>query len=370
MSKLFSELSLGPLTLENRIVIAPMCQYSAEEGVIQPWHHQHLGHLAQSGAGLLIVEASAVSPEGRITDADAGIWNDRTREAWAGVLQSIRRYSPMPIAIQLGHAGRKASTEKPWHGGQAIAPDQPHGWQTLAPSAMAYAEGDPVPVAMTSEQIDQVIDDFVAAAERAVEAGFDAIELHAAHGYLMHQFLSPLSNHRDDQYGGSAENRMRLPLQVFDAVKAVLPEHIALGVRISAVDWAEGGLALEQSVALAKALDERGCHFIHVSSGGLTEHQRIKVEPNYQVPFAEEIKAAVDMPVIAVGLITEPEQAEAILTTSKADAIAIARGILYDPRWPWHAAAALGDTVKAAPQYLRCQPHGLSSLLVRYDEQL
>lgn len=367
MSKLFSELVLGPLTLDNRIVIAPMCQYSAQDGLVQPWHHQHLGNLAQSGAGLLIVEASAVSPEGRITYADAGIWNDATRAAWGEVLQSIRRYSPMPVAIQLAHAGRKASTEKPWHGGQAIAPDQPNGWQVLAPSAIPHSEGGPTPEAMTTEQIDQVIDDFVTAAQRAVEAGFDAIELHAAHGYLMHQFLSPLSNHRDDQYGGSAEGRMRLPLQIFDAVKAVLPEQVALGVRISAVDWAEGGLALEQSVALAKALDARGCHFIHVSSGGLAEHQQIKVEPNYQVPFAEAIKAAVDMPVIAVGLITEPEQAESILTASRADAIAIARGILYDPRWPWHAAAALGDTVKVAPQYLRCQPHGLSSLLVSHD---
>lgn len=368
MSKLFSELALGPLTLDNRIVIAPMCQYSAQDGIVQPWHHQHLGNLAQSGAGLLIVEASAVNPEGRITYADAGIWNDATREAWSEVLQSIRRYSPMPIAIQLAHAGRKASTEKPWLGGQVIAADQPNGWQALAPSAMPYAEDNPVPEAMTSAQIDQVVDDFVAAAQRAVEAGFDAIELHAAHGYLMHQFLSPLSNHRDDQYGGSAEHRMRLPLRVFDAVKAVLPKQVALGVRISAVDWAEQGLALEQSVAFARALDERGCHFIHVSSGGLTEHQQIKAEPNYQVPFAEAIKAAVDMPVIAVGLITEPEQAESILTASQADGIAIARGILYDPRWPWHAAAALGDTVAAAPQYLRCQPRGLSTLLVRHDD--
>ncbi|MGY3727070.1 MULTISPECIES: NADH:flavin oxidoreductase/NADH oxidase [Cobetia] len=363
MSTLFSPLKLGPLTLDNRIIIAPMCQYSAQDGRMQAWHDQHLGNLAQSGAGLLIFEASAVSPEGRITHGDVGLFDEATRDAMQGVVEHIRRYSPMPLAVQIGHAGRKASCEKPWEGGTAIAPGQPNGWQTLAPSAIPFSEGGPLPEAMSAEQIAQTIDAFVEAARRAVEIGLDGIELHAAHGYLLHQFLSPLSNQREDDYGGSLENRMRLTLEVFDAVRAAIPDEVMLGIRISATDWVEGGWDLAQSIELAKALDRRGCHYLHVSSGGLSEQQQIPVEPNYQVPHAEALKAQVVMPVIAVGLITEPQQAEDLLVTERADAIALARGILYDPRWPWHAAAALGDTVKVSPQYLRCQPHGLKSLL-------
>ncbi|KPM80569.1 NADH:flavin oxidoreductase/NADH oxidase [Cobetia sp. UCD-24C] len=363
MSTLFSSLTLGPLTLDNRIIIAPMCQYSAEEGQMQAWHDQHLGNLAQSGAGLLIFEASAVTPEGRITHGDVGLYDEACQQAMQGVVERIRRYSPMPLAVQIGHAGRKASCQKPWEGGAAIAPGNDNGWQVLAPSAIPFSEGGPLPEAMSGEQIRRTIADFVAAAQRAVELGLDGIELHAAHGYLLHEFLSPLSNQRADDYGGSLENRMRLTLEVFDAVRAAIPEHVMLGIRISATDWVEGGWDLEQSIELAKALDRRGCHYLHVSSGGLSAQQQIPVEPNYQVPHAEALKAQVKMPVIAVGLITEPQQAEDLLANERADAIALARGILYDPRWPWHAAAALGDTVKAAPQYLRCQPHGLKSLL-------
>lgn len=363
MSTLFSPLRLGPVTLNNRIIIAPMCQYSAEDGHMQVWHDQHLGSLAQSGAGLLIFEASAVTPEGRITQGDVGLWDDATRDAMKTVVDNIRRYSPMPLAVQIGHAGRKASCQKPWDGGAAISPEQDNGWQTLAPSAIPFSEGGPLPEAMTAQQIARTIEDFVLAARRAVDAGLEGIELHAAHGYLLHQFLSPLSNQREDAYGGTLENRMRLTLDIFDAVRASIPDHIVLGVRISATDWVEGGWDLEQSIELAKQLDTRGCHYLHVSSGGLSEQQQIPVEPNYQVPHAEALKSHVVMPVIAVGLITEPQQAEDLLSNERADAVALARGILYDPRWPWHAAAALGETLKASPQYLRCQPHGLKHLL-------
>ncbi|MGO1298729.1 MAG: NADH:flavin oxidoreductase/NADH oxidase [Vibrio sp.] len=363
MATLFSPLNVGSMTLNNRIIIAPMCMYSAEQGVVQPWHHQHYGMLAQSGAGLLIVEASAVSPEGRISYADSGIYNDDCEQAWRNVVTNIHQYSDIPMVMQIGHAGRKASTDLPWDGGAAIAPEQDNGWQTIAPSALTYDEQDPRPRAMTEQDIEQLISQFVQGAQRAYQAGFAGVEIHAAHGYLLHQFLSPLSNQRTDKFGGSLENRMRLTLAVYDAIKAALPTDFVIGVRISASDWATGGWDIEQSIALSKALDTRGCDYMHVSSAGLTAQQQIDVSPNYQVGFAEAIKEHVVMPVIAVGLITEPQQAEDIVSQGKADAIALARGILYDPRWPWHAAAELGATVQAAPQYLRCQPHGLKSLL-------
>ena len=357
MSQLFTPLSLGPLSRPNRIVIAPMCQYSAEDGRATDWHAQHLGTLSQSGAGLLILEAAAVEPRGRISWADLGLWDDATEAALARVLASVRRWSPMPLGIQLAHAGRKASTARPWDGGGAIAPGHEHGWQTVSASARGFRDSDPLPQALDAAGIDAVVEAFVAAARRAERLGLQLIEIHAAHGYLLHQFLSPLSNDRDDEYGGSLQNRMRLVLRVFDAVRAAVSPGIAVGVRISATDWAEGGWDLAQSIELARVLDARGCHFIHVSSGGLDPRQQIPVGPGYQVPFAEAIRAQVSMPVIAVGLITEPAQAEAILTQGQADAVALARGILYDPRWPWHAAAALGDSVTPAPQYLRCEPH-------------
>lgn len=362
MSHLFTPLSLGSLHLPNRIVIAPMCQYSANGGAASDWHHLHLGNLALSGAGLLIIEATAVEPRGRITYADLGLWDDTTEAALAGLLASLRRWSPMPIGIQLAHAGRKGSTDKPWHGRGAIAADDALGWQTVSASALPFAAGDPPPQALDEAGIEAVIAHFVAAARRAERLGLQLIELHAAHGYLLHQFLSPLSNQRDDAWGGSLENRMRLTLQVFEAMRAAVSDRVALGVRISATDWVEGGWDLEQSIVLARALQARGADFIHVSSGGLDPRQQIPLRPGYQVPFAEAIKAQVEMPVIAVGLITEPAQAEAILAEGRADAVALARGMLYDPRWPWHAAAALGAVAQAAPQYLRCQPHGRRDL--------
>ncbi|MGJ4729732.1 NADH:flavin oxidoreductase/NADH oxidase [Luteimonas sp. SDU101] len=363
-SHLFSPLGLGPLRLLNRIVVAPMCQYSAEDGRASDWHVQHWANLALSGAGLVMVEATAVEPRGRISWADLGLWDDATEQAFAQALVTARRWSPARIGVQLAHAGRKASTHRPWeHGGAWIAPDQPRGWRTLAPSAIAYAQDGPAPQALDAAEIDRVVAAFAASARRAARLGLDLVELHAAHGYLLHQFLSPLSNRRTDAYGGSLDNRMRLVLRVFDAVAAELPASVALGIRISATDWVAGGWDLDQSIALARVLDARGCHFIDVSSGGLHPAQQIVPEPGYQVPLAEAIRREVGMPVIAVGLITEPAQAEAILAEGRADAVALARGMLYDPRWPWHAAAALGDHAPAPPQYLRCAPHGLASTL-------
>ena len=366
MSRLFSPLDLGPLRLSNRIVIAPMCQYSAEEGRATDWHAFHWPNLAQSGAGLAIIEATAVEPRGRISWADLGLWDDTTEAAFARALAATRRYSAMPIGVQLAHAGRKASTHRPWeHHGAAIPPEATHGWQTVSASAVPYAETSVPPMALDDAGIDDIVAAFADSARRAVRLGLDLIEIHAAHGYLLHQFLSPLSNRRDDAYGGSLENRMRLLLRVFDAVKAVVPDTMALGVRISATDWVEGGWDLAQSIALAKALDARGCHYIHVSSGGLHPAQRITLGPGYQVPFAEAIKRDVAMPVIAVGLITEPQQAEDILVQGRADAVGLARAILYDPRWPWHAAAALGEELAIAPQYLRSAPREHAARFVR-----
>ncbi|AWH27657.1 NADH:flavin oxidoreductase/NADH oxidase [Stenotrophomonas sp. YAU14A_MKIMI4_1] len=357
MSQLFSPVTLGPLTLSNRIVIAPMCQYSAEDGRASDWHAQHLGSLAQSGAGLLILEATAVEPRGRISYADLGLWDDGTEAALAQVRASVRRWSPMPLGIQLGHAGRKASTARPWDGGRQLPADDARGWPTVAPSPLPFHANDPAPQALDEAGIAEVVAAFAASAVRAERLGFELIEIHAAHGYLLHQFLSPLSNRRTDGYGGSLPNRLRLLVEVFDAVREAVSDKVSVGVRISANDWVEGGWDVVQSEALAQVLDARGCNFLHVSSGGLDERQKISVGPGYQVPFAAAIKAKkLRMPVIAVGLITEPEQAESILRHNQADAIALARGILYDPRWPWHAAAALGDSVVPAPQYLRCEP--------------
>ena len=365
VSRLFSPLKLGPLKLGNRIVVAPMCQYSADNGRATDWHCMHLGNLSLSGAGFMIIEATAVEARGRITYADLGLWDDTCESALAGVLASVRKYSDMPIGIQLAHAGRKGSTQRPWDGGAAVPPDAANGWETLSASSLPFEEHDPVPRTADDKDIEDIIDAFAAAATRAGRLGLDAIELHAAHGYLLHQFLSPISNRRADTYGGSLENRMRLVMRVFDKLRSVFPGTKPVGVRISATDWVEGGWDLAQSIELAKALEARGCAYIHVSSGGLSPQQQIAIGPGYQVAFAEAIRKAVGMPVIAVGLITEPEQAEQILQEDKADAVALARGILYDPRWPWHAAAKLGATVKAPPQYLRCAPHGTKGLFAR-----
>jgi len=355
MSKLFSPISLGSLSLANRIAIAPMCQYSANNGEASDWHQIHLGSLALSGAGILFIEATAVEPEGRISPGDLGLWSDATEQALAQVLDKIRPYSNMPIAIQLAHAGRKASSQVPWEGGQLI-PLAQGGWITSAPSAIPHNTHEEAPLALDPAGLARVRKAFADTATRAARIGIDAIELHSAHGYLLHQFLSPLSNRRDDEYGGSLENRMRFPLEVFDAVRAAFPADRPVGIRISATDWVDGGWDSEQSVAYALELEKRGCAFIHVSSGGLSPLQKIPLGPGYQVPFADKIHAAVKMPTIAVGMITEAEQAEAILQSGQADMVALARGMLYDPHWPWHAAAKLGGQVTVPPQYWRSQP--------------
>jgi 2,4-dienoyl-CoA reductase-like NADH-dependent reductase (Old Yellow Enzyme family) len=356
MSALFSPLQVGTFKLDNRIVIAPMCQYSAEDGCMTDWHVIHLGQLALSGAALLTIEATAVTPEGRISYGDTGLWSDENEEAMARVLASVRRWSDMPIAIQLGHAGRKASTDKPWHGGAQIAPNEPNGWQTVAPSPIPFVENENPPAELDRAGLDRIRDAFADSARRAARLDLAAVQLHGAHGYLLHQFLSPLSNKRTDEYGGSLENRMRFPLEVFDAVRAAFPADRPVTMRVSGTDWVEGGWDIEQTVEFARALEARGCAAIHVSSGGLDPRQQIPVGPSYQVPLARAVKQAVNMPVVAVGLITDFEQAEAIVGTGDADLVALARGILYDPRWPWHAAAVLGGRVKAPSQYLRSQP--------------
>ncbi|KAA0697212.1 NADH:flavin oxidoreductase/NADH oxidase [Neorhizobium sp. P12A] len=361
---LFKPFNVRNLTLPNRIVIAPMCQYSAENGCMTDWHLIHLGQLALSGAALLTIEATAVLPEGRITYADVGLWNDETEAAMGRVLESIRRWSDMPIGIQLSHAGRKASTLVPWTGSGQYSPEDPHGWETEAPSGIPFADGYFAPMDLNLDGLRRVRDAFAASAVRAARLGLGFIQLHAAHGYLLHQFLSPLSNRRDDEYGGSLENRMRFPLEVFDAVRAAFPADKAVTMRVSATDWVEGGWDAEQTIEFATRLEAHGCDAIHVSSGGLHPAQQIPIGPSYQVPLARAVKAAVSIPIVAVGLITEFEQAEAIISTGDADLIALARGILYDPHWPWHAAAELGGQVHAPNQYLRSQPRQYKDLFI------
>lgn len=356
MSALFSSFELSGLKLSNRIVVAPMCQYSAEKGCATDWHLIHLGQLAFSGAGLVILEATAVSPEGRITESDLGLWDDQTERALGRVLESVRNYSDTPLAIQIAHAGRKASSQAPWDGGQLIPPGGPGGWQTIAPSAIPHGPAELPPHAMDQADLKRIREAFVATAQRAARLGFEAIELHAAHGYLLHEFLSPLSNQRTDEYGGTLANRLRFPLEIFDAVRQSVPAQIPVGMRLSASDWVEGGWDLAQSIELGHALDQAGTSFIHVSSGGLSPLQKIPQQPGYQIPFAHALKQACTAPIIGVGLITKPAQAEAIIAQGEADLVALARGILFDPRWPWHAAAELGGQVNVPRQYWRSQP--------------
>ncbi len=354
-SRLFQPMNLDGLTLANRIVIAPMCQYSAQDGEPGTWHLIHLGHLALSGAGLLLIEATAVEPDGRISPGDLGLWSDATEAALGRLLDAVRRESAMPLGIQISHAGRKASVRAPWEGSAQIPPGQ-GGWGGVAPSPLPHGPDEIPPAALDAAGLERLRRAFADTARRAARLGLEVVEVHAAHGYLLHQFLSPLSNRRDDAYGGSLENRMRFPLEVFEAVRDAVPAGRPVGVRVSATDWIEGGWDLEQTLAFAQALKERGCSFIDVSSGGVSPAQSIPVGPGYQVPFAEAVRRATGLPTIAVGLITEPRQAEAIVAAGQADLVALARGILYDPRWPWHAAAELGAEIRAPKQYWRSPP--------------
>ena len=363
-SALFEPLRICNLELVNRIVIAPMCQYSAQDGCMKDWHVIHLGQLAISGAALLTIEATAVLSDGRITYGDVGLYNDKAESAMGRVLESVRRWSKMPVGIQLSHAGRKASTEVPWKGGNQLPPTDSLGWQTVGPSDIPFKPEDLRPLTLDRQGMREIRQAFVSATQRAHRLGLDLVQLHAAHGYLLHQFLSPLSNQRTDEYGGSLENRMKFPLEVFEAVRQAFPSEKPVSIRVSATDWIEGGWDLDQTAAFAQALEKLGCDAIHVSSGGNGLQQKIPVGPSYQVPLARAVKAAVGIPIVAVGLITGFEQAEGIVLTGDADMIALARTILYDPRWPWHAAAHLGASVRAPSQYLRCQPAGFPNLLV------
>jgi 2,4-dienoyl-CoA reductase-like NADH-dependent reductase (Old Yellow Enzyme family) len=350
VSTLFSPIALRGVTFENRIVVSPMCQYSSKDGNASDWHVVNLGHFALSGPGLVFFEATHVSPEGRITDTDLGLYSDENEAAMARVIAFVRTWTRSKIGVQLAHAGRKGSMTPPWEGGAPASGE--HAYRTVAPSALPYADW-PVPVELDAAGLQKVREDFVAAAKRSECLGIDAIELHFAHGYLAHQFLSPLSNARTDEYGGSLENRMRFPLELFDAVRAAWPQEKPLGVRISATDWVEGGWDLPQSIAFVQQLQVRGCDFVDVSSGGLSPDQQLAVGPGYQVPFSAEIKKATGATTMAVGMITQPAQAEAIVASGEADFIALARGFIRNPRWTWDAADELGAEAFVPPEYQR-----------------
>jgi len=357
MPHLFSLLSLRGLTLPNRIAVSPMCQYSCEDGFATDWHLVHLGSRAVGGAGLIVMEATAISPEGRISPQDHGIWQDAHIPKLRHVTDFIHSQGAR-AGIQLAHAGRKASTWRPWDGDGAISVSK-GGWENVfAPSAIPFSDTYPQPIALDAAGIRKVIIDFAAAAHRAKLAGFDIVEIHSAHGYLLHEFLSPLSNHRTDEYGGSFENRTRALLEVVSAVRSEWPSDRPLFVRISATDWAEGGWDPDQSVALAKTLRDREIDLIDCSSGGMVPHAKIPLGPGYQVPFAERIKKEADIPTAAVGMITEAAQADAIIQSSQADLVFLAREMLRDPYWPLHAAATLGHQAAWPVQYLRAAPSG------------
>lgn len=358
MSLLFSPLQIRKLTLKNRIVVSPMCEYSSIDGFANNWHLVHLGSRAIGGAGLVITEATAVSPEGRISIADLGIWKDEHIEKLREITSFITENGAV-AGIQLAHAGRKASFDIPWENAQQLSPEN-GGWQTLAPSAIPFNPTDYTPLALSADAIEKVKGDFKAAALRALLAGFKVIEIHAAHGYLLHQFLSPLSNQRDDLYGGSFENRVRFLIETVDAVQEIWPAENPIFVRISATDWAEGGWDLEQSIQLAKLLQEKGIDIIDTSSGGLTLDQKIPLSPGYQVGFAAAIKKETSIRTGAVGLITEAEQAETILQSEEADLIFLARELLRNPYFPLHAAIELGDEVIWPSQYERGKPRKAS----------
>jgi 2,4-dienoyl-CoA reductase-like NADH-dependent reductase (Old Yellow Enzyme family) len=352
-SRLFTPIKLRDLELWNRIVVAPMCQYSAVDGNMTDWHMQHLGSLSNSGAALVIAEATGVEMAGRISHGCPALCTDAHEAAMKRVVDACKSFGTAAMGIQLAHAGRKASAQLPWEGGGSL---KVGAWETKSASAMPFDDGWHTPHGMTLEEIEQLKESFVQAARRADRAGFDLVELHAAHGYLLNQFLSPISNTRNDQYGGSLENRVRLPLEIFAAVRAAWPATKPLGIRISAVEWVDGGITIEDSIALAHGLKTLGCDFIDVSSGGNSAKQKIALKAGYQVPFAAAIRKATGIPVMAVGLITEPEHAEQILVDGEADMIALARGFMDDLRWGWHAAWRLGVEPKMAPQHRRIGP--------------
>ena len=354
-SYLFSPISLSDVNIPNRIVVAPMCQYSANEGNATDWHLMHLGQFAVSGVGLIFTEAVGVEMTGRISPGCLALCTDEHEKNLKRVVDFCHDFGNAKMGIQIGHAGRKGSTELPWLGGKPIPSEDPRGWKTDGPSAEAYASMDwEAPHALDEDGLSRIKAAFVESAKRADRIGFDVLEIHAAHGYLLHQFLSPLSNLRNDQYGGSLEDRMRFPLEVFEAVSKVWPQQKAIGVRFSATDWVDrSSWDINESTEFTKELKKRGCHFIDVSSAGNSPEQQIEVGPGYQTGFASEIKRETGVATMAVGQITEAFQAEAIIRTGQADMISMARGMLADPRWAWHAAEALGEQAAYAPQYMR-----------------
>lgn len=365
-SQLFSPMALRGLTLENRVIVSPMCQYSADEGSATDWHLMHLGQLAISGPGLLIIEATGVEARGRITHGCLGLYSDANEAALARVLAFCRQHGKAKIGIQLAHAGRKASAQRPWEGRGPLLPKE-GAWETIAPFPLPGSGAGsgatpvserawPLPRMMDRAEMDKVKAAFVQATRRSDRLGIDLIELHMAHGYLMHAFLSPISNQRNDDYGGSRENRMRYPLEMFDAVRAAWPEKKPLGVRISSTDWVAGGWDIADSVAFADELKKRGCDYICASSGGVSEKQKLVLGPGYQVPFAERVRRETGIATMAVGMILEPDYAESLVADGKADMVALARGLLYNPRWPWHAAEVLGAQASYPLQYARSQP--------------
>ncbi|MEM9047827.1 MAG: NADH:flavin oxidoreductase/NADH oxidase [Pseudomonadota bacterium] len=354
VSTLFSPIEIRSVTVPNRITVSPMCQYSAVDGVPGDWHFVHLGQFAQSGPGLIFVEATGVEPDGRITLGCTGLYDDACEAGHARNVAFIKSVGEARVGIQLGHAGRKGSTVAPWEGGGQI--EGAGAWVTDCASAVPYLPGWPEPRAMDEAALSRVKTAFVDAARRAERAGFDLVELHMAHGYLLHQFLSPITNRREDAYGGSSTARMRYPLEIFQAVRAVFPAEKPVMVRLSATDWIDGAWDLEQSIAFCHTLKEMGCDMIDVTSGGLDQRQKITAGPGYQVGFAQAIRDAVGIPTMAVGQITEPIQAETILATGQADMVALARGMLWDPRWAWRAALALGEEIPLPAPYARCNP--------------
>jgi len=355
---LFSPLSIREITLPNRIAVSPMCEYSSEDGFASDWHLVHLGSRAAGGAGLVMVEATAVVPEGRITYGDLGIWKDEHIPALRRIVEFIKSQGAVP-AIQIAHAGRKASCQLPWDGGAAIAPAEANGWQVVAPSPIPFREGDPIPRQLTVPEIETLIDSFAAATRRAVAAGFEVVEIHGAHGYLINEFLSPVSNHRTDEYGGSFENRTRFLTGIIRAVRAELPARLPLFLRISASEWIDGGWTIDDSVALTRLVAPLGVDLIDASSGGNALHARIAVGPGYQVPFAERIRRETGVLTGAVGMITTAEQANEIVAAGQADIVLLARELLRDPYFPLHAAQELGAPILAPKQYLRAFPNSI-----------
>ena len=355
---LFTPIALRGLTLRNRIVISPLCQYSAVEGTAQPWHWMHIGHFAISGAGLVIMEATGVSAVGRISPQCLGLYSDANEEALTRLIADLRGFSDMPIGIQLDHAGRKGSTRPTWElwRGHGVSLEE-GGWRPEGPSAEAFTTGWQVPIELDAAGVARVKQEFVDSAKRAARCGYDMIEIHAAHGYLLHEFVSPLTNHRTDTYGGSAANRMRFPLEVAEAIRAAWPSEKPLGIRITGEDWVPGGLTLEDAVEFAGALKETGIDYVTPSAGNVAPGMKLPpVAPGYMVPFAERIKRETGITTMTVGMIVEAEQANDIIASGKADMVAIGRAIMDDPRWPWHAAAKLGEKPEVAPQYARCTP--------------